>query len=164
MLDLIMVPAVALATALYGGWHGHPSECSAAWPQLVACISIAEGVAEDRAWREEMPVIAPQVFCYFWAGATIDDKPHLKGKGSNASCVATLIRLMSLGRTTLQVSIEELPQPVHRSLSSVSACVALFICQQGTKGLDAPKSDWSSGCLMSLLMVWETRALRSSFC
>ena len=125
MQNLITVPAVALATALYGGWHGHPSECSAAWPQLVACVSTAEGVAEDRAWRGEMPLIAAQVFCYFWAGATIDDKPHLKGKGSHASCVATLIRLMSLGLTTSQVSIDELSLSVRRSFSSVSACVAL---------------------------------------
>ena len=63
----------------YWEWHGHLSECSAAWPELIACMSIAEGLAEDRAWREEMSFIAPQVFCYFWAGATIDDKPHLKG-------------------------------------------------------------------------------------
>ena len=113
MLYLIMVPAVALATALYGGWHGHPPESSAAWPWLLACMRIAEGVAEDHAWLSEMPLLSLQVFCYFWAGATIDDKPHLKGKGSNASYVATLIRLMSLRRTTLQVSINELPLPVH---------------------------------------------------
>ena len=27
-------------------------------------------------------LLCVQVFCYFWAGATIDDKPHLKGENN----------------------------------------------------------------------------------
>ena len=75
-------------------------------------MRIAEGVVEDPACLSEMPLLSLQVFCYFWAGATIDDKPHLKGKGKamhDTVLLTTLICLISLGHTDPQVSIMQLP-------------------------------------------------------
>ena len=119
MLYQIMVLPAALVTTAQG-LKLHIPEYSAAWSRLVTCMSIAEGFIEDLAWLQQMFLLALQVFCYFWAGATIDDKPHLKGEGGPCllADVATLSCLVSLGHTHSWLSINEWPLPVRTGLTS----------------------------------------------
>ena len=67
------------------------------WTALTCIVThgnMSAGLYDTRAksllslMHHQSDLLCMQVFAYFWAGATIDDKPHLKGKQTSPCCPA----------------------------------------------------------------------------